>query len=194
MIGQVHASNEIWSIIVDPGKAAEMKGKQTTAEAKTGFEDAGRQTSHSTCLTAAALEYSLGYSLRRAQLATYDAFSAAMEPFEIRPSQFAVLVLIRAHPGLTQSAICSALGIQKTNFVALLDKLEALDLTERRKVGGDRRSSALHLTDAGECFVAKMEAAHTAMEKRIARRLGTKRTRELLATLHEFTGKRSHHS
>jgi len=135
-----------------------------------------------------ALDKSLGYSLRRAQYSTYDSFSLAMEPFDIRPSQFAVLVLIRSNPGLTQSAICSALGIQKTNFVALLDKLETRDLTVRRKVGGDRRSSALHLTPAGEDFVAAMEAAHDQMERKLSKRLGAKRTRELLAMLHEFAG------
>ena len=133
-----------------------------------------------------ALDKSLGYSLRRAQYSTYDSFSRAMEPFDLRPSQFAVLVLIGSNPGLTQSAICSALGIQKTNFVALLDKLEDRGLTERRKVGGDRRSSALHLTTAGEAFVAAVEAAHDQMEKKLSKRLGVKRTRELLAALHEF--------
>jgi DNA-binding MarR family transcriptional regulator len=136
-----------------------------------------------------SLDQSIGYSLRRAQFSTYDAFTNAMEAFDVRPSQFAVLVLIRANPGLTQSAICSALGIQKTNFVALLDKLESRGLTERRKVGGDRRSSALHLTHEGQNVVARMEAAHTSMEARVAQRLGVKRTRELLAMLHEFTAK-----
>jgi DNA-binding MarR family transcriptional regulator len=135
-----------------------------------------------------ALDKSVGYSLRRAQFSTYDSFTVAMEPFDIRPSQLAVLVLIRSNPGLTQSAICSALGIQKTNFVALLDKLEDRDLTVRRKVGGDRRSSALHLTPVGEAFVAALEAAHDQMEKKLAKRLGARRTRELLATLHEFAG------
>jgi DNA-binding MarR family transcriptional regulator len=137
-----------------------------------------------------ALDKSLGYSLRRAQLSTYELFSAAMEPFDVRPSQFAVLVLIRSNPGLTQSSICSALSIQKTNFVALLDKLEARDLTVRRKVGGDRRSSALYLTPAGETFVAAMEAAHGAMEKKLSKRMGAAKTRELLAALHEFATNR----
>ena len=134
-----------------------------------------------------ALDKSLGYSLRRAQLSTYDLFSSTMGPFDVRPSQFAVLVLIRSNPGLTQSSICSALGIQKTNFVALLDKLEDRSLTVRRKVGGDRRSSALHLTPVGETFVAAMEAAHDAMEKKLSKRLGASGTRELLVILNKFT-------
>jgi DNA-binding MarR family transcriptional regulator len=137
-----------------------------------------------------ALDKSVSYSLRRAQLSTYGAFSDSMEKFDIRPSQYAVLVLIRSNPGLTQSAICNELGIQKTNFVALLDKLEGRGLTERRKANGDRRSSALHLTADGEATVAAMEAAHDAMEKKLARRLGARRTRELLEHLHDFSAKR----
>jgi DNA-binding MarR family transcriptional regulator len=136
-----------------------------------------------------ALDNSVGYTLRRAQLSTYELFSSTMDAFDVRPSQFAVLVLIRSNPGLTQSSICSALGIQKTNFVALLDKLEDRGLTVRRKVGGDRRSSALHLTPAGETFVAEMEAAHDAMEKKLSKRLGAAQTRDLLVALNEFATK-----
>jgi DNA-binding MarR family transcriptional regulator len=138
-------------------------------------------------LEAASLNRSLGYSLRRAQLSTYTQFSACMDSFDIRPSQFAVLALIRANPGSKQTVISSALGIQKTNFVSLLDKLEARGFTERRKVGGDRRSSALHLTKEGETFVARIEAAHDALEKTLSGRLGIRRTRELLDLLHQFS-------
>lgn len=164
--------------------------KKASTRSAAGKEPASAPKAKSrTAVNTDALDKSVGYSLRRAQFSTYDLFSAAMEPFDVRPSQFAVLVLIRANPGLTQSSICSALGIQKTNFVALLDKLEARDLTVRRKVGGDRRSSALHLTPAGETFVAAMEAAHDAMEKKLSKRLGASQTRELLATLSRFAAK-----
>jgi DNA-binding MarR family transcriptional regulator len=161
-------------------------GKQSQAQNSPRRADTPARSAR---LRADALDNSLGYSLRRAQLSTYEDFTSAMEPFDIRPSQFAVLMLIKSNPGLSQSTVCTALGIQKTNFVALLDKLEGRGLTERRKLGSDRRTFALHLTRDGEAFVARMEAAHMAMEKQIARRLGVKRTRELLLALHEFTAK-----
>jgi len=142
--------------------------------------------SHKTAPLTAALDSSLAYSLRRAQLSTYADFSAAMNRFEIRPSQFTVLVLIRSNPGLTQSAVSHTLGIQKANFVSLLDRLEERGLTERRKVGGDRRSSALHLTPAGEVFVKKLETAHAALENKLTARLGSRRSLQLLELLHEF--------
>ncbi len=141
----------------------------------------------------AALSSSIGFSLRRAQLSTFLEFTAAMEKHDIRPSQFAVLVLIRSNPGLKQTAISKALGIQKANFVALLDRLEKRGLTERRKVGGDRRSFALHLTRAGEISVAKMEAAHSAFERRLTERLGPTRSKLLLQLLNDFSDRGQSH-
>jgi DNA-binding MarR family transcriptional regulator len=133
------------------------------------------------------LDRSLAYSLRRAQLSTYQDFTAFMADFDIRPSQLAVLMLIRSNPGQTQSAISATLAIQKANFVALLDGLEARDLTERRKVAGDRRAFALYLTRIGETLVRKLEAAHDEMEEKLKSRLGPKRSLQLLNLLHEFS-------
>jgi DNA-binding MarR family transcriptional regulator len=132
------------------------------------------------------LDQSLGYTLRRAQLSIYSEFNVAMASFEIRPSQYAVLGLIQANPGLTQSAICGVLGIQKANFVALLDRLVERGLAERRKVSGDRRSSALYLTMEGKAFVRKMLAAHRKLERSLAGRLGETNSRLLLSLLREF--------
>ena len=132
------------------------------------------------------LEQSLGYTLRRAQLSIYQEFTVAMSSLEIRPSQYAVLSLIQANPGLTQSAICGILGIQKANFVALLDRLVERGLAERRKVSGDRRSSALYLTLEGKTFVRRMITAHRKLEKSLASRLGETKSRLLLSLLREF--------
>jgi DNA-binding MarR family transcriptional regulator len=131
------------------------------------------------------LDRSLGYSLRRAQISTFAAFSSAMMRYDVRPSQYAVLVLIRANPGMSQSAACACLSIQKANFVTLLDRLEQRGWTERGK-GSDRRASVLRLTRSGQVFVRKIEAAHGRMEQRLAARLGDKRTKKLLRLLHDF--------
>ena len=138
-----------------------------------------------------ALDQCLGYSLRRAQLSTYPAFNHSMHGFLIRPAQFAVLVLIRHNPGLTQAAVSHVLDINKTNLVPLLDGLETRGLVARRKVTGDRRAFALHLTSKGETFVEKMEARHNSMETVLRERLGEKASRQLLRLAHAFTSSRS---
>ena len=63
-------------------------------------------------------------------------------------------MIVGRNPGLRQSAVASALGIQRTNFVPLVDELERRGLVERRASPVDRRSHALHLTEAGEKLLA----------------------------------------
>lgn len=134
----------------------------------------------------AALDASLGYSLRRAQMSTFAEFSEAMDRFHLRPSHYTVLVLVRTNPGLSQTAVSRVLGIQKANLVTLLDALEQRGWMERRSIGGDRRASALHLTRTGEGFVRKAELAHGRMESSLANRLGEKKSQHLLKLLHAF--------
>src|SRR5690242_2192559 len=80
------------------------------------------------------LDRSLGYSLRRAQMSTFAEFTRFMSSFDVRPSQFSVLILVRDNPGLRQASVSKALDIQKTNLVPLLDGLQKRGLLERRTV------------------------------------------------------------
>lgn len=132
------------------------------------------------------LNNSVGFSLRRAQLSMYKDFGRFMDPLEVRPSQFAVLMLINTNPGFSQSAISLTLGIQRANFVSMLDELQERGLVERRTSANDRRSFALHLTKQGEDFVKQMRATHAKLEKAIGRRLGVRNTKILLRLLNEF--------
>ena len=95
----------------------------------------------------------LGYMLRRAQLAVFQDFIVKMKDFGLRPAQFSVLAIIQANPGLKQSRVSEALGINRANFVALLDELEKRKLARRAPAEGDRRSNALYLTPQGEAFL-----------------------------------------
>jgi DNA-binding MarR family transcriptional regulator len=147
------------------------------------------KTTRSTLKSAAntsALDGSVGYSLRRAQLSVYSDFARVMDKFEIRPSQFALLVIIRCNPGLTQSVVAGLLSIQKANLVSLLDSLDARGLIERRKVAGDGRASALFLTPNGATFTRKIEAAHATLETKLRSRLGEKSSDRLLDLLQRF--------
>src|SRR6516165_8251255 len=88
----------------------------------------------------------IGFMLRRAQIVVFQEIFPLFSEVDIRPAQFSVLVVIERNPGLTQSQVSAALGIKRTNFVALLDSLEQRGLAERQARAGDRRSHALYLT------------------------------------------------
>jgi DNA-binding MarR family transcriptional regulator len=134
-----------------------------------------------------ALGGSLGYALRRAQLATTAAFLEVMKEVDLRPTQFSVLILINENPGVRQAAVCAALGLQKANFVPLLNELERRGLAERRPGIPDRRASALHLTEQGTAFLRRALQLHSEWEDKVAERLGPKGREQLLGLLKKLT-------
>jgi DNA-binding MarR family transcriptional regulator len=114
----------------------------------------------------------LGYILRRAQLAIFEDFIAACARYDIRPGQYSVLTVIEQNPGLSQTKVAEALGIKKTNFVAMVDAFERRGLVRRAATPGDRRSYALHLTDAGKILMRKLHRVAEQHESRIVDRIG----------------------
>jgi DNA-binding MarR family transcriptional regulator len=99
----------------------------------------------------------IGFALRRAQAAVAEDFARRFGPEDVTPLQFWLLSVLRRNPGLRQTQASFALGIQRTNFVPLLDGLERRGLAERRPVPGDRRAAALFLTRSGAATLDRLE-------------------------------------
>lgn len=115
---------------------------------------------------------SLGFALRKAQAAVAADFADRFDAEDIRPGQFSAIALLRQSPGIRQSQLSEALGIQRSNLVPLLHELEQRGLLERRAVAGDRRAGAWHLTPAGDAALDRLAALAVAHERRFAARLG----------------------
>jgi DNA-binding MarR family transcriptional regulator len=129
----------------------------------------------------------VGYALRRAQISSVAGFLEAMKEVDLRPTQFAVLTLIRENPGVRQTEVCAALGLQKANFVPLLNELQRRGLALRKAGVPDRRSSALHLTEHGETVLQRALELHTQWEERVVVRLGVDGREQLLGLLRKLT-------
>ena len=97
----------------------------------------------------------LGYSLKRAQLKVFEDFLNCVEPLQLTPAQFSVLLLLDRNPGRNQTEIANTLGILRPNFVSMLDALESRDLCARMRSANDRRSHILMLTDKGRAVLAR---------------------------------------
>ncbi len=130
----------------------------------------------------------VGYMLRRAQLVVFEDFIAAMAAVELRPASFSVLCVIQANPGLTQTAVSEALGLQRTNLVAIIDALEQRGLARREPAPNDRRSHALFLTKAGEHLLSEAMALQAEHEARVLARLKPREREQLLGLLHRMLG------
>jgi DNA-binding MarR family transcriptional regulator len=83
-----------------------------------------------------------------------------------------VLTVIEHNPGLSQTQVCDALGIQKANFVAVLDHLVGCGWVTRKPAPNDRRSYALVLTSAGKLLMNKLHRIAEQHEQRLIERLG----------------------
>ena len=92
----------------------------------------------------------LGYQLRLAMNAVTADLRLALEETSLRPALFAILAIVRGNPGIIQTAAGNALGIQRANFVPLLNELGDRKLVERRAAPQDKRAYALYLTGEGE--------------------------------------------
>jgi DNA-binding MarR family transcriptional regulator len=115
---------------------------------------------------------SIGFLLRRAQLSVLADLIDALAPLNLRPAQFALLALIEANPDFAQSELCGALGIQRPNFVAMLDELESRGLTKRVGSRLDRRIKTQVLTPQGTRLFRRAVKVHAAHEARLLERLG----------------------
>jgi DNA-binding MarR family transcriptional regulator len=134
-------------------------------------------------LAACGLADRFGFQLRMAQAAVWSDLVASLQPYALRPSQYSVLLILRATPGSRQQDIGEALGIQRPNLAAMIDGLEKRGLLRREVNPADRRSHALSLTDDGLALLAEADRAHALHEQRLAERLGDMDADALLPVL-----------
>lgn len=125
----------------------------------------------------------VGYALRRAQYAIFADFFHTLRELDLRPGQFAVLVLIDQNPGASQSRVSAALGIQKANFVATIANLEKRGLVRRRKSDSDARTYLLGLTSRGRSVLQRASELQSQHEKRVIAQIGSEGRLQLLSLL-----------
>lgn len=125
----------------------------------------------------------LGYQLRKAQVAAYQNFAEVLESQDISPGQVGVLLLVRDNPGVNQTRVGNALGIDRSTLVAVIDRLEERELIARTPSPKDRRSHALMLTSAGETYLETMLPRLREHERQIAAGLSNDERRTLISLL-----------
>lgn len=97
------------------------------------------------------------------------AIGAELRALGLSIPQFDVLSTLTEREGLTQQDLAARLYVTKGNVSGLIDRLVEAGLVERRAIPGDRRSHALHLTEAGRDLAAR---GLSAQEAYVGRTLG----------------------
>jgi DNA-binding MarR family transcriptional regulator len=119
---------------------------------------------------------SLGYAASRG-------FHRTLDHLGLDPRSFAVLRTVGFNPGQTQQALAGALSIPASRMVAILDGLEAKGLVERRYRDNDRRSRAVHVTDAGNTLLRKAFEVAINFEKALCQGLSDAEREQLIGLL-----------
>ena len=128
----------------------------------------------------------LGYVLRRAQGAAFDAFHRATAGAGITPPRYTALVILHANPGITQTTLGDVLGTARSGAMLLTDWLEARGLAERRHRPDDGRAWGLYLTPKGGRLLDALRRRVRARDQRLAARLSRPDQRKLLRMLEKL--------
>ena len=132
----------------------------------------------------------MGYHLRRAQISFFNDFENSMGGVQITLGQFGVITLIAVNPGLTQSALARAVGIERSTMVAVIHVLESRSLVERRPSPVDGRSYALVRSAEGSDMLKQLKPMVLEHEKRVTANLDPEERSQLLRVLSKLTHER----
>ncbi len=113
-----------------------------------------------------------GYLLQRASSAALAGLNERLAPLGLRHAGVAMLMLIEARPGITQSQAGRILEIQRANMVPFVARLEGLGAIRRRQVDG--RSQALELTARGRMLLERARRVVAAHEAQLLERVPEK--------------------
>src|SRR5262249_31968853 len=79
------------------------------------------------------LAHWVGFNLRMAQEAAFQAFSRRSQDIGERPGRFATLTLIARNPGISQTELSQANGRDKSSLTPVVEDLVHRGLIERRR-------------------------------------------------------------
>jgi DNA-binding MarR family transcriptional regulator len=132
------------------------------------------------------LEDWIGFNLRMAQDASFQAFSRLSQEIGVRPGRFATLTLIGRNPGISQTALSRANSRDKSTLTPLIADLVRRGLIRRTRMRNDRRSYRLTLTETGERLLAQLTACAREHERRLDAAIGARGRRQFLETLRKL--------
>jgi DNA-binding MarR family transcriptional regulator len=137
-------------------------------------------TSPSTDVEVAEFAGQLFFRLWRA---SHTRIAAALESIGLTPALFGLLNILGAREGAMQQELGSAMGVDPSTMVSLIDQLESSGLAKRRPHPTDRRARAVALTAKGRRVLARGRRMAAEVEDDVLRGLTAAERRELLTLL-----------
>ena len=128
----------------------------------------------------------LGFHLRMAQIASFQAFAAEVGEVDLPPGRFALLTLIGRNPGISQTVLSRAAGRDKSTLTPALRDLRKRELIVCQRLARDRRSYHLSLTPAGQAMLRRLTQCAARHERNLDRIVGARDRPKLLRLLNKI--------
>jgi DNA-binding MarR family transcriptional regulator len=117
--------------------------------------------------------------------ASHTRVADGLESIGLTPALFGVLNVLGARKGVTQKEIGSAMGIDPSTMVSLIDNLEADGLAKRRPHPTDRRAREVVITPKGRRLLERGRRMAIQVEDEVLGGLSASERRDLLKLLRQ---------
>ena len=111
--------------------------------------------------------------------ATHTRAADALATVGLTPALFALLNVIGAREGAIQQELGSALGIDRSTMVSLIDQLESAGLAKRRPSATDRRAREIAITPKGRRLLQRARRMISQVEDEVLAGLTAEERRDL---------------
>jgi len=132
------------------------------------------------------LESTIGYSIRRAQIAVFQSIYRAFDDKTLTLVQFSLMAVVADNPQLTQAELAEVLAVERPRIVPLLNKLEEMEFVQRLVCDTDKRTRRIVLTAKGNRALADLKRRFAMHEQQLDKLMGEERGL-LLAMLHKVS-------
>jgi DNA-binding MarR family transcriptional regulator len=129
------------------------------------------------------LAYWVGFNLRIAQEAAFQAFSRRSQEIGESPGRFATLTLIARNPGISQTELSQANGRDKSSLTPVVEDLVRRGLIERKRMDSDRRIYRLNLTRAGKKVLTDLTRCARRHERNLDHVIGARDRKRFIQIL-----------
>lgn len=128
----------------------------------------------------------IGFHLRMAQIASFQAFARQARDIDLSPGRFATLLMIGRNPGISQTALSRSIGSDKSTLTPALEDLVRRGLVSRARTQSDRRTYRLTLTAAGEKMLRDLMQCAQRHESNLDALVGTRDRAQFLRILRKI--------
>jgi DNA-binding MarR family transcriptional regulator len=115
--------------------------------------------------------------------ATHTRTAEVLGSVGLTPPLFALLNVVGAREGAIQQQLGSALGIDRSTMVALVDQLEGAGLAKRRPSATDRRAREIAITPKGRRLLTRARGLIAQVEDEVLAGLSSEERDDLLTLL-----------